>query len=60
VVKALGVAGGVVVESAHAHFGVIGERFGASHPRDDAEALTQLGATVHELVSAARGEFVSA
>ncbi|MEV6275561.1 NAD(P)H-dependent oxidoreductase [Nocardia sp. NPDC051832] len=59
-VKALGVAGSAVVESAHAHFGVIGERFGSAHPRDDAEALTELGATVHELVSAARGELVSA
>ncbi|GAB2639121.1 NAD(P)H-dependent oxidoreductase [Nocardia goodfellowii] len=59
-VKALGVAGGVVVESAHAHFGVIGERFASAHPREDAEALTRLGATVHELVAAARGELVSA
>ncbi|MFC8043975.1 NAD(P)H-dependent oxidoreductase [Nocardia sp. NPDC057353] len=52
-VKAVGVAGGAVVESAHAHFGGIGERFGAAHPREDAEALTQLGATLHELVAAA-------
>ncbi|MGV9822170.1 NAD(P)H-dependent oxidoreductase [Nocardia xishanensis] len=59
-VKAVGVAGGKVVEAAHAHFGVIGERFGAAHPREDAEALTQLGATVHELVEAARGQLVSA
>ncbi|MEV6387344.1 NAD(P)H-dependent oxidoreductase [Nocardia xishanensis] len=59
-VKAVGVAGGKVVEAAHAHFGAIGERFGAAHPREDAEALTQLGATVHELVEAARGQLVSA
>ncbi|WP_067658397.1 NAD(P)H-dependent oxidoreductase [Nocardia harenae] len=51
-VKAVGVAGGTVVEAAHAHFGAVGERFGAAHPREDAEALTQLGATLHELVSA--------
>ncbi|MEU2038161.1 NAD(P)H-dependent oxidoreductase [Nocardia niwae] len=58
-VKALGVAGAQVVESAHLHFGVIGERFGATHPRDDAEALTQLAATVRDLVEATRGELVS-
>ncbi|WP_280492672.1 NAD(P)H-dependent oxidoreductase [Nocardia asiatica] len=58
-VKALGVAGARVVESAHLHFGVIGERFGAGHPRDDAEALTQLAATVRELVEATRGELAS-
>ncbi|MGW5571295.1 NAD(P)H-dependent oxidoreductase [Nocardia thailandica] len=53
-VKVVGVAGGTVVEAATAHFGGIGERFGAAHPREDAEALTQLGATVHELAEAAR------
>lgn len=58
-VKALGVAGARVVEAAHLHFGVIGERFAETHPRDDAEALTQLSATVRELV-AASGELVSA
>lgn len=52
-VKAVTVAGGTVVEAAHAQFGGIGERFGAAHPREDAEALTQLGATLHELVTAA-------
>jgi hypothetical protein len=41
-----------VVEGAHLHFGVIGQRFAESHPRDDAEALTELAATVHELVQA--------
>lgn len=59
-VKAVGVAGGVVVEAATARFGTIGERFGQTHPAQDAEALTQLGATVHELVSAADGELVTA
>ncbi|SLI30899.1 NADPH-dependent FMN reductase [Mycobacteroides abscessus subsp. abscessus] len=34
--------------------GTIGERFGAAHPREDAEALTELGASVHELAEAAR------
>ncbi|MBF6214690.1 NAD(P)H-dependent oxidoreductase [Nocardia puris] len=53
-VKSVGVAGGVVVEGAHAHFGVIGQRFGEAHPREDAEALTQLGASVHELLEAVR------
>ncbi|WP_280362579.1 NAD(P)H-dependent oxidoreductase [Nocardia wallacei] len=53
-VKALTVAGAAVVESAHLHFGTIGERFGEAHPRDDAEALTQLAAAVGDLVSAVR------
>lgn len=60
VVKALGVAGANVVEDAHLHFGGFGARFAEAHPRDDAEALTQLGATVHELVRATSGELVSA
>ncbi|MGF6885839.1 NAD(P)H-dependent FMN reductase [Nocardia sp. GAS34] len=51
-VKVLGVAGASVVEGAHLHFGVIGQRFAESHPRDDAEALTELAAAVHELVQA--------
>ncbi|MEV6140565.1 NAD(P)H-dependent oxidoreductase [Nocardia sp. NPDC051990] len=59
VVKALGVAGARVVENAHLHFAGFGERFAESHPREDAEALTQLGATVRELVQAT-GELVSA
>ncbi|MFC4375036.1 NAD(P)H-dependent oxidoreductase [Nocardia halotolerans] len=59
-VKAVGVAGGAVVESASAQFATIGERFGQVHPAEDAEALTQLGATVHELIAAANGTFVSA
>ncbi|MGW5438814.1 NAD(P)H-dependent oxidoreductase [Nocardia asteroides] len=59
-VKAIGVAGGVVVEAATARFGTIGERFGQTHPTQDAEALTQLGATVHELVTAADGSLVTA
>lgn len=58
-VKALGVAGARVVENAHLHFAGFGERFAESHPREDAEALTQLGATVHALVQAT-GELVSA
>ncbi|MGV9662402.1 NAD(P)H-dependent oxidoreductase [Nocardia niigatensis] len=52
-VKALGVAGAKVVEDASLNFGVIGQRFGENHPADDAEALTQLAATVHLLVEAA-------
>ncbi|MFE7798071.1 NAD(P)H-dependent oxidoreductase [Nocardia sp. NPDC057440] len=59
-VKALGVAGAKVVESAHLHFGTFGQRFGDAHPREDAEALTQLAGTVRELVVAARGVLVSA
>ncbi|WP_433732780.1 NAD(P)H-dependent oxidoreductase [Nocardia sp. CA-129566] len=59
VVKALGVAGAHVVEDGHLHFAGFGDRFAQAHPRDDAEALTQLGATVHELVQAT-GELVSA
>ncbi|WP_228003077.1 NAD(P)H-dependent oxidoreductase [Nocardia australiensis] len=59
-VKALGVAGAKVVESAHLHFGTFGQRFGEVHPREDVEALTQLAATVHKLVEASRGELVSA
>ncbi|MGQ4596643.1 NAD(P)H-dependent oxidoreductase [Nocardia sp. R6R-6] len=57
--KSLGVAGAKVVEAAHLQFGVIGERFGSSHPRDDAEALTQLAATVRTLAEAARGELAA-
>ncbi|WP_433201353.1 NAD(P)H-dependent oxidoreductase [Nocardia sp. CA-107356] len=59
VVKALGVAGARVVDGAHLHFAGFGERFAQAHPREDAEALTQLGATVHELVQAT-GKLVSA
>ncbi|NEW41198.1 NAD(P)H-dependent oxidoreductase [Nocardia cyriacigeorgica] len=59
-VKSVGVAGGRVVETAHLHFGTIGERFGAAHPREDAEALIELGATITELVGSARAELVSA
>jgi NAD(P)H-dependent FMN reductase len=51
-VKVLTVSGASVVEGAHLHFGVIGERFAESHPRDDAEALTELAGAVHELVEA--------
>ncbi|WP_216897629.1 NAD(P)H-dependent oxidoreductase [Nocardia alni] len=53
-VKVLSVAGASVVESAHLHFGVIGQRFAEAHPRDDAEALTELAGVVHELVEAVR------
>lgn len=59
-VKSVGVAGGRIVETAHLHFATIGERFGATHPREDAEALTELSATITELVGAARDELVSA
>ncbi|NKX88098.1 NAD(P)H-dependent oxidoreductase [Nocardia coubleae] len=59
-VKSVGVAGGVVVESATVRFGTIGDRFAQVHPGEDAEALTQLGAAVHELVAAANGTLVSA
>jgi NAD(P)H-dependent FMN reductase len=53
-VKMLGVVGAGVVEGAHLHFGSIGQRFAESHPREDAEALTQLAATVRQLVEVAR------
>ncbi|WP_024799440.1 NAD(P)H-dependent oxidoreductase [Nocardia sp. BMG51109] len=53
-VKSAGIAGASVVESAHLHFGSIGQRFGESHPREDAEALTELAATVRDLAEAAR------
>jgi len=53
-VKAAGIAGGVVVEAAHAYFGAIGERFGSAHPSEDAEAIAELGASVRELVQASR------
>ncbi|BDU07887.1 NAD(P)H-dependent oxidoreductase [Nocardia cyriacigeorgica] len=59
-VKSVGVAGGRIVETAHLHFATIGERFGSAHPREDAEALTELSATITELVGAARDELVSA
>ncbi|MFI6041287.1 NAD(P)H-dependent oxidoreductase [Nocardia sp. NPDC051321] len=58
-VKSLGVAGARVVESAHLHFATIGARFATTHPREDAEALTELAATVHELVQATRGEYAA-
>ncbi|MFE3190309.1 NAD(P)H-dependent oxidoreductase [Nocardia sp. NPDC059240] len=52
-VKALGVAGATVVKEASLNFGGIGQRFVETHPADDAEALTQLAATVHLLATAA-------
>jgi NAD(P)H-dependent FMN reductase len=58
-VKSVGVAGGQVVEAASLHFGAIGERFAAAHPKEDAEATAQLAATVRHLVDAA-AELVSA
>ncbi|MFE5287176.1 NAD(P)H-dependent oxidoreductase [Nocardia sp. NPDC056611] len=48
-VKALGVAGAEVVKEASLNFGAIGSRFVETHPADDAEALTQLAATVRLL-----------
>ncbi|APE36349.1 FMN reductase [Nocardia mangyaensis] len=59
-VKSVGIAGGVVVEAATAQFATIGERFGQTHPAQDAEALTQLGATVHQLVAAVESARVNA
>lgn len=59
-VKVVGVAGGRVVEEASLNIGRIGEKFADRHPGEDAEALTQLSATVRHLVSAARGELVTA
>ncbi|WP_067692918.1 NAD(P)H-dependent oxidoreductase [Nocardia jejuensis] len=53
-VKAFGVAGALVVDDASLNFGGIGQRFGETHPADDAEALTQLAATVHQLNEAAK------
>ncbi|MBL1078388.1 NAD(P)H-dependent oxidoreductase [Nocardia sp. 2] len=52
-VKALGVAGAAVIDEASQHFGTIGQRFVETHPADDAEALTQLAATVRLLAEAA-------
>ncbi|WP_067827689.1 NAD(P)H-dependent oxidoreductase [Nocardia inohanensis] len=51
-VKALGVAGAEVVKDASLNFGTIGQRFAEAHPADDAEALTQLAATVRLLADA--------
>ncbi|MEV6065427.1 NAD(P)H-dependent oxidoreductase [Nocardia sp. NPDC052001] len=53
-VKSLGVAGSKVVEEASLNFGTIGQRFGETHPADDAEALTQLAATVRLLAETAQ------
>ncbi|WP_405132671.1 NAD(P)H-dependent oxidoreductase [Nocardia sp. NBC_01388] len=55
-VKALGVAGATVVEEASLHFGTIGQRFVETHPSDDAEALTQLAASVRLLVESVRAK----
>ncbi|MEV6767877.1 NAD(P)H-dependent oxidoreductase [Nocardia sp. NPDC051030] len=55
-VKALGVAGAEVVEDASLNFGGIGQRFAETHPADDAEALTQLAATVRLLAEAAKAK----
>ncbi|ONM49226.1 NAD(P)H-dependent oxidoreductase [Nocardia donostiensis] len=55
-VKAVGIAGGKVVETAHLHFATIGQRFAATRPVEDAEALRDLGATVHELTEAVRAQ----
>ena len=53
-VKAVGVAGGSVVEAAHAYFGTIGERFATAHPSEDADAVAELGASVRQLIEATR------
>ncbi|WP_328398142.1 NAD(P)H-dependent oxidoreductase [Nocardia sp. NBC_00416] len=60
IVKVVGVAGGKVVEEAHLHYAGWGERFGANHPREDAEAQRELGEALKVLVTAASGELVSA
>lgn len=52
-VKSLGVAGAAVLEDASLNFGGIGQRFGETHPAEDAEALTQLAATVRSVAAAA-------
>ncbi|WP_216911958.1 NAD(P)H-dependent oxidoreductase [Nocardia sp. NBC_01377] len=59
-VKSVGVAGGRVIEEAHLHFAGFGERFADAHPREDAQALTELAGAVAALVEAARGTLVSA
>lgn len=59
-VKAVGIAGGTVVEAAHLHFATIGERFAATHPSEDAEARQEIAAALRALVDAAREELVSA
>ncbi|NUS42510.1 MAG: NAD(P)H-dependent oxidoreductase [Mycobacteriaceae bacterium] len=58
-VKAVGIAGGAVVEAAHVHFGSSGERFAAAHPREDAAAVAELTASLRHLIDATR-ELVSA
>ncbi|WP_040837080.1 NAD(P)H-dependent oxidoreductase [Nocardia brevicatena] len=59
-VKAVGVAGGKVVEAAHLHFAAIGERFATAHPSEDAEARQEIADALRVLVDAAREELVSA
>ncbi|MQY29465.1 NAD(P)H-dependent oxidoreductase [Nocardia aurantia] len=49
-VKALGIAGAVVVEEATVHFGTIGQRFAEAVPSQDAEAIAELAGAVRELV----------
>lgn len=59
-VKSVGIAGGRIVEEAHLHYAAWGERFVASHPSDDAEALGELTGALKVLADAASGELVDA
>lgn len=58
--KAVGVAGGRVLEDVSLSVGGTAERFGDGHPRDNAEVAQQIAGVVAELVNASQGELVSA
>jgi NAD(P)H-dependent FMN reductase len=53
-VKILSVAGAAVVEDASLNYATIGRRFAETHPRDDVEAVAELGVAVSRLVDATR------
>ncbi|MBJ8343487.1 NAD(P)H-dependent oxidoreductase [Antrihabitans sp. YC2-6] len=58
--KAVGVAGGRVLEDVSISVGGTGAKFGDKHPRENAEVAGQIAGIVTELVSASRGELLSA
>ncbi|MFI9402974.1 NAD(P)H-dependent oxidoreductase [Nocardia sp. NPDC052316] len=51
-VRAVGIAGGHVVEEAGLHFGRIAQRFAVQRPWEDAEVRNELTATVRHLATA--------
>lgn len=59
-VKSVGIAGGTIVDQAHLHFATWGDRFGANHPREDAETQRELGEALRALAAAASGDLVDA